>query len=244
MITAGLVKSETLSLVLLPIWLVCCGSTVFDNRMMWVQLHSYILPFYNPLHASAASSHMPKFRYLLFTDGGKNAGLRCRYSCIGVRGCGRVDVPAHPLLYMLFLPQGQSWVSVLIGFREERRASRLQAEEKSSTRHMDGLWDKWPLGTDMQKAPVPPRWVQDVHAERLSLVVFWLLLLLSISLWMFVSLCGCFVFRCLIFTASAVILFLFVVAVFVFTWRHVLRLMIVLCLFVVILSALWLLCVF
>lgn len=49
------------------------------------------------------------------------------------------DVPAHPLLYMLSLPQGQSWVSVLIGFREERRASRLQAEEKSSTRHMDGL---------------------------------------------------------------------------------------------------------
>lgn len=54
------------------------------------------------------------------------------------------------------------------------------------------------------------------------------LLLFRNSLWLFASLCGCFVFRCLIFTAFAAILFLFVVVVFVATWRHVLRLLIIL----------------
>lgn len=106
MITAGLVKSETLSLVLLPIWLVCCRSTVFDNRMMWVQLHSYILPFYNPLHASAASSHMPKFRYLLFTDGGKKCRITmqvCVHRCPRLRTCGRMCLRIHYCICSFYL---------------------------------------------------------------------------------------------------------------------------------------------
>lgn len=54
------------------------------------------------------------------------------------------------LLYMLPLPQGQCWVSVLIGFR---------TEEKSSTRHMGRLGDKGPVGTGTQWPPILPRQV-------------------------------------------------------------------------------------
>lgn len=47
--------------------------------------------------------------------------------CRHVAGCAH----AYATVYMLLLPQGQSWGSVLIGFREQRRACRLHTEGKS-----------------------------------------------------------------------------------------------------------------
>lgn len=44
-ITAGCVKSKTLSLVLSPLWLVCAGSNMFENRIMRVVSHIQILLF-------------------------------------------------------------------------------------------------------------------------------------------------------------------------------------------------------
>lgn len=40
------------------------------------------------------------------------------------------DVLVHLLLYMLLLPQGQCWVSVLIGFREERRGESADCRQR------------------------------------------------------------------------------------------------------------------
>lgn len=58
----------------------------------------------------------------------------CMHRLLERRPWVGVDV----LLYIV-LPQGQCWVSVLIGFRQERRDCRLQTEEIAPNSHMDGL---------------------------------------------------------------------------------------------------------
>lgn len=67
MITVGLVKSRTVSLVLLPIWLICAFAICLITG---VQSHSD--PLFH-LFASAVSSRTPKFLDVLFTDMGTNA---------------------------------------------------------------------------------------------------------------------------------------------------------------------------
>lgn len=151
MITAGLVKKEDLVTGAITSPARLCQSALFDNGIMGVQAHLDPFAFHLFARLSSIITYAEFPLSAVYWRGQKRRDCDAGEAGVGVDGAADewADVLVPLLLYVLPLPQGQSRVSVLIGFREERRERRLQTEEKSSTRHMDGLWDEWLMGTDV-----------------------------------------------------------------------------------------------